>query len=72
MAKKKSSPQIGFESHLVLFRYFLGEIGVAELQTLGARLNSVEYEGVDESGNTHFFNYIAQEYLLYRCFYVNF
>lgn len=60
MAKKKSSPQIGFESHLVLFRYFLGEIGVAELQTLGAKLNSVEFEGVDSSGNTHFFHYIAQ------------
>lgn len=60
MAKKKSSPQIGFESHLVLFHYFLGDIGVTELQALGAKLNSVEYEGVDDSGNTHFFHYIAQ------------
>ena len=59
MAKKKSSSQIGFESHLVLFRYFLGEIGVTELQTLGARLNSAESEGVDESGNTYFFHHIA-------------
>ena len=59
MAKKKTSSQFGFESHLVLFRYFLGEIGVTELQTLGARLNNVESEGVDESGNTYFFRHIA-------------
>lgn len=60
MAKKKSTPQIGFESHLVLFRYFLGEIGVSELTSLGTKLNNVEYEGVDSSGNTNFFHYIAQ------------
>lgn len=60
MSKKKSAPQIGFESHLILFRYFLGEIGVTELTNLGNKLNSVEYEGVDSSGNTHFFHYIAQ------------
>lgn len=54
MAKKKSSPSVSFETYLVLFRYFLGEIGTTELKSLGNKLNNVEYEGLDENGNTHF------------------
>jgi len=44
MAKKKSSPSVSFETYLVLFRYFLGEIGTTELKSLGNKLNNVEYE----------------------------
>ena len=52
---KKQNIVLPFERHLVLFRYMLGEIGLAELQTIGKKLNNVEYEGVDESGNTFSF-----------------
>ena len=57
---KKQNIVLPFERHLVLFRYMLGEIGLAELQTIGKKLNNVEYEGVDESGNTFFFHHIAR------------
>ena len=46
MAKKKSSPSVSFETYLVLFRYFLGEIGTTELKSLGNKLNNVEYEPI--------------------------
>ena len=67
MAKKKSSPSVSFETYLVLFRYFLGEIGTTELKSLGNKLNSVEYEGLDENGNTHFYHYIAQIAKMKHC-----
>lgn len=67
MAKKKSSPSVSFETYLVLFRYFLGEIGTTELKSLGNKLNSIEYEGLDENGNTHFHHYIAQIAKMKHC-----
>lgn len=67
MAKKKSSPSVSFETYLVLFRYFLGEIGTTELKSLGNKLNNVEYEGLDENGNTHFHHYIAQIAKMKHC-----
>ena len=41
MAKKKSSPSVSFETYLVLFRYFLGEIGTTELKSLGNKLTAL-------------------------------
>ena len=67
MAKKKSSPSVSFETYLVLFRYFLGEIGTTELKSMGNKLNSIEYEGLDENGNTHFHHYIAQIAKMKHC-----
>lgn len=67
MAKKKSSPSVSFETYLVLFRYFLGEIGTTELKSLGNKLNSAEYEGLDENGNTYFHHYIAQITKMKHC-----
>lgn len=67
MAKKKNTPTVSFETYLVLFRYFLNEIGVSELKTLGSKLNNVEYEGLDENGNTHFYHYIAQITKMKHC-----
>lgn len=67
MVKRKSSSVVSFETYLVLFRYFLGEIGTTELKSLGCKLNSAEYEGLDENGNTHFFHYIAQIVKMRHC-----
>lgn len=67
MAKKKKSLGLTFETYLVLFRYFLGEIGADELKSLGNKLNNVEYEGADENGNTHFHHYIAQVARMKHC-----
>lgn len=67
MAKKKSSSTVSFETYLVLFRYFLSEIGATELKSLGSKLNNQEYEGLDENGNTHFYHYIAQIAKMKHC-----
>lgn len=58
MAKKSKAPEVCFDTILVLFRYFLNEIGVRELKSLSA-LNSEEYEGVGLDGNSHFFEYLS-------------
>jgi hypothetical protein len=49
-----------FDEQLVLFRYFLHELRIDTLGGLGEKLNSTEYEGVNESGNTYFCDYIAR------------
>ena len=60
MAKtSKKVVEVTFDSFLVLFRYFLGEIAVNELKALSKELNSTEYEDLDEGGNTYFFKYIS-------------
>ncbi len=57
MAKKQNA---SFDDQLVLFRYFLHELRIDSLTGLGEKLNSTEYEGVNESGNTYFCDYIAR------------
>ena len=60
MAKKKLYPAPSFDDQLVLFRYFLQELKLDSLSALSEKLNSTEYEGVNESGNTYFYTYIAR------------
>lgn len=60
MAKKKNVPDLTFDEQLILFRYFLHELGIDGLSVLSRKLNSTEYEGVDESGRTYFSLYIEQ------------
>ena len=62
MAKNTNNDNIqaSFDNQLVLFRYMLEKIGVSSLKELGNPLNSSEYEGVDENGNTHFCRYIIE------------
>ena len=60
MAKKQTNDILSFDSQLVLFRYFLGTIGVQELKTLGKTLNNTDFEGLDEGGNTFFYGFIKQ------------
>lgn len=55
----KNAPQVTFDEQLVLFRYFLHELGLDSLSALSEKLNSTEFEGDDESGNTFFYTYIA-------------
>lgn len=55
---KKTARQASFDDQLVLFRYFLHELKLDSLDALSKELNSAEFEGVDENGNTHFCNYI--------------
>jgi len=59
MAKKNSTPALTFDDQLILFHFFLKELGIGSLNALGSKLNSTEYEGVNESGNTYYFEYIA-------------
>lgn len=54
-----NAPKVTFDEQLVLFRYFLHELGLESLSSLSEKLNSTESEGVDESGNTFFYTYIA-------------
>ena len=62
MAKniKTENPQANFDNQLVLFRYMLSKIGVSSLKELANPLNSSDYEGVDENGNTYFCRYIIE------------
>lgn len=56
----KPAPQASFDDQLVLFRYFLNALSIDSLSTLSDKLNSAEYEGVNESGNTCFYEYLAR------------
>ena len=57
---KKDVLQASFDDQLVLFHYFLHELRIDSLSDLSEKLNSTEYEGVTESGNTYFCDYIAR------------
>lgn len=57
---RRTALQASFDDQLVLFRYFLNELKIDSLSALSEKLNSEEYEGVDESGNTYFCSYIAR------------
>ena len=57
---RKNVPQIYFDDQLVLFKYFLHELKLSSLDGLGKELNSIDYEGINESGNTYFYEYIAR------------
>lgn len=56
---RRTGQQASFDDQLVLFRYFLHELKLDSLGTLGEKLNSAEYEGVNESGTTYFCDYIV-------------
>ena len=56
---RRIAPQASFDDQLVLFRYFLHELRIDSLGGLSEKLNSTEYEGVNESGNTYFCDYIT-------------
>lgn len=56
---RKNVPQIYFDDQLVLFKYFLHELKLSSLDGLGNELNKTEYEGVNENGNTYFYDYIV-------------
>lgn len=59
MEKKNSVPGQSFDEQLVLVRFFLRELGIEALTTLGKQLNNPEYEGITESGNTQFYEYLV-------------
>lgn len=59
MARKSTTQYLTFDDQLILFRYFLHELGLDSLEPLTKKLNSSEYEGVNENGNTYFCEYIA-------------
>lgn len=58
MAKIIKTSEVSFDSLLVLFRFFLNEIGVKELSTFANTLNSEDYEGVGPNGDSYFYEYI--------------
>ena len=57
---RRNATQASFDDQLVLFRYFLHELRIDSITGLSEKLNSTEYEGVNESGNTYFCDYIAR------------
>ena len=57
---RRSTTLASFDDQLVLFRYFLHELRLDSLNGLGIKLNSTEYEGLNESGNTYFCDYITR------------
>jgi len=58
MAKKAKTPDISFDALLILFRYFLNEIGVQKLETFATTLNNEEYEGIGPNGKSYFYEFI--------------
>ena len=59
MARSKM-PKGSFDDQLVLFRYFLHVLKLDSIGSLSHKLNSTDYEGFDENGNTFFYDFIAQ------------
>ena len=59
MAKKKQEP-VQFNDRLILFKYFLKQLGKDSLKELSHTLNSSEYEGYDENQNTWFYIYLKR------------
>lgn len=59
MAKKKQEP-VQFNDRLILFRFFLKQLGKDSLKELSHTLNSSEYEGYDENQNTWFYVYLKR------------
>ncbi|RGZ01286.1 DEAD/DEAH box helicase family protein [Clostridium sp. AM58-1XD] len=59
MGKDKSEQKLTFDEQLILSQYFLKELGIETLSALGRQLNTTEYEGMTESGNTQFYEYIS-------------
>lgn len=57
---RRNTTSVSFDDQLVLFRYFLHELRIDSLSGLGKKLNSTEYEGFNESGNTYFCDYITR------------
>ncbi len=58
MANKTKTPAISFDALLVLFRYFLNEIGVQKLETFAITLNNEEYEEIGPNGRSYFYEFI--------------
>lgn len=59
MAKKNQEP-VKFNDRLILFRYFLKQLGKDSLKELSITLNKSEYEGYDENQNTWFYVYLKR------------
>lgn len=60
MAKKNAVSAVTFDDQLILFRFFLNKLGIESIESLSKKLNSTEFEGTDENGNTYFYSYIAR------------
>lgn len=52
--RSNTAPAFQWSDQLILFRYFLSLFGKNTLASLAGKLNSSEYEGVDENQNTFF------------------
>ena len=55
---RKITPQVDFNEKLILFQYFLNELKIDSLAELSEKLNTPDYEGVNESGNTYFCDHL--------------
>lgn len=57
---RKNKEQVAFNDKLILFRYFLKQLGKNSLRDFSRELNTTEYEGYDENNNTWFFVYMKR------------
>jgi len=55
--KKKDRP---LEDKLVLFKYFMDQLGLKELKNVSSVLNNQDREGLDDNGQTWFFSYLKR------------
>ena len=62
---KRQAVDISFGSRLILFRYFLHLFGKETLAGLAGPLNHTDYEGLTESQNTLFFEYLDRQAFLH-------
>jgi hypothetical protein len=53
---RNAVPPIPWNEQLILFRYFLDLFGIKSLTALSVKMNSSEYEGLDENHNTYFWS----------------
>lgn len=62
---RRQAADISFGSRLILFRYFLHLFGKETLAGLAGPLNHTDYEGLTDSQNTRFFEYLDRQAFLH-------
>lgn len=64
MARQRQLNDIPFNDRLILFRYMLNLFGKTSLDSLAGALNHSDYEGLTESQNTRFWEYLDRQIFL--------
>ncbi len=65
-ARSQAGMDITFNDKLILFRYFLSLFGKDALSAAAGTLNHADYEGLTDSQNTRFFEYLDKQAILHK------